>query len=79
MISSDLHGAEDPIKWLLGWQRQDDVMMRLFTRRQKDVLPRHFSRAQPRGNHPLQIRRFLLMDGTSPEAVGHCLEHVAVY
>jgi hypothetical protein len=23
MISSDLHGAEEPIRWLLGWQRQD--------------------------------------------------------
>jgi hypothetical protein len=27
MISSDLHGAEEPIRWLLGWQRQDSVMM----------------------------------------------------
>ena len=27
MISSDLHGAEEPIGWLLGWQRQDNVMM----------------------------------------------------
>ena len=27
MIRSDLHGAEEPIKWLLGWQRQDNVMM----------------------------------------------------
>ena len=23
MISSDLHGAEEPIRWTLGWQRQD--------------------------------------------------------
>ena len=29
MISSDLHGAEEPIRWLLGWQRQDNVMMSL--------------------------------------------------
>jgi hypothetical protein len=27
MISSDLHGAEEPIRWLLGWQRQDSVEM----------------------------------------------------
>jgi hypothetical protein len=27
MISSDLHGAEEPIRWLLGWQRQDNVTM----------------------------------------------------
>jgi hypothetical protein len=23
MISSDLHGVEEPIRWTLGWQRQD--------------------------------------------------------
>jgi hypothetical protein len=23
MISSDLHGAEEPIRWTLGWQMQD--------------------------------------------------------
>jgi hypothetical protein len=40
MISSDLHGAEEPIRWLLGWQRQDNVVMSLYTRREKDVLPR---------------------------------------
>jgi hypothetical protein len=27
MISSALHGAEEPIRWLLGWQRQDNIMM----------------------------------------------------
>jgi hypothetical protein len=27
MINLDLHGAEEPIRWLLGWQRQDNVMM----------------------------------------------------
>jgi hypothetical protein len=26
MISSDLHGAEEPTRWTLGWQRQDRVM-----------------------------------------------------
>jgi hypothetical protein len=25
MISSDLHGAKEPIRWTLGWQRQDRV------------------------------------------------------
>jgi hypothetical protein len=25
MTSSDLHGAEEPIRWSLGWQRQDKV------------------------------------------------------
>jgi hypothetical protein len=34
MISSDLHGAEELIRWLLGshqWQRQDNGMMSLCT------------------------------------------------
>ena len=31
MISSDLHGAEEPVKWLLGWQRQDSDVMSLCT------------------------------------------------
>jgi hypothetical protein len=37
MISSDLHGAEEPIRWLLGWQRQDNVVMSHCTRRKKDI------------------------------------------
>jgi hypothetical protein len=78
MISSDLHGAEEPIRWLLGWQRQDDVMMSLCTRRQKDVPLGHFGRARPRGNHPPQIGHLLLMDRTSPEGPGRYLERVAV-
>ena len=30
----------------------------------------HFGRARPRGDHPLQMGRLLLMDRTSPEATG---------
>jgi hypothetical protein len=78
MISSDLHGAEEPIRWLLGWQRQDDVMTSLCTRIWKDILPGYFGKARPRGNHPLQIGCLLSMDRTSPKAAGHFLEHVAV-
>jgi hypothetical protein len=37
MISSDLHGAEEPIRWLLGWQRQDNIVMSHCTRK-KDIL-----------------------------------------
>jgi hypothetical protein len=40
--------------------------------------PGHFGRARPRGDHPLQMGRLLLMDRTSPEAAGRFLEHVAV-
>jgi hypothetical protein len=38
MISSDLHGAEEPIRWLLGWQRQDNVEMSPCMKKKKDVL-----------------------------------------
>jgi hypothetical protein len=30
----------------------------------------HFGKARPRGDHPLQMGRLLLMDRTSPEAAG---------
>jgi hypothetical protein len=35
MISSDLHGDEEPIRWLLGWQRQDRVVTSLYTKKKK--------------------------------------------
>jgi hypothetical protein len=38
MISSDLHGAEEPIRWLLGWQRQDRVMTSPCMEKKKDAL-----------------------------------------
>jgi hypothetical protein len=38
MISSDLHGAEEPIRWLLGWQRQDNVVMNPCMKKKMDVL-----------------------------------------
>ena len=40
MISSDLHGAEEPIRGLLGWQRQDRVMMSPCIEKKKDALIR---------------------------------------
>jgi hypothetical protein len=42
MISSDLHGAEEPIRWLLGWQRQDKVVTSPCTEKKKDALIRTF-------------------------------------
>jgi hypothetical protein len=78
MISSDLHGAEEPIRWFLGWQRHDNVMMIHCTRRKKDVPPGHLGRARLRGNHPLHMERLPLMDRMSPERAGRCLECVAV-
>jgi hypothetical protein len=40
MISSDLHGAEEPIRWLLGWQRQDRVVTSPCMEKKKDTLIR---------------------------------------
>jgi hypothetical protein len=42
MISSDLHGAEEPIKWLLGWQREDRVVTSPCMEKKKDALIRTF-------------------------------------
>jgi hypothetical protein len=40
MISSDLHGAEEPIRWLMGWQGKDNVVMSFCTGRKKDIPPK---------------------------------------
>ena len=42
MISSDPHGAEEPIRWLLGWQRQDRVMTNPCMEKKKDTLIKTF-------------------------------------
>ena len=53
MISSDLHGAEEPIRWTLGWQRQDRVVTGSCTEKKKDALIRTFwQRFDPWGSAP---------------------------
>jgi len=47
-------------------------------RRQRDVPPGHHSRTRPRGDHPLKMGQWILMDRMPPEAAGRFLEHVAV-
>jgi hypothetical protein len=42
MIRSDLHGAEEPIRWTLGWQRQDRAVTSPCTEKRKDALTRTF-------------------------------------
>jgi hypothetical protein len=39
MISSDLHGAEEPIRWTLGWQRQDSFVTSPCTHREEEGRP----------------------------------------
>jgi hypothetical protein len=53
MISSDLHGAEEPIRWLLGWQRQDKVVTSPCTEKKKDALIRTFWQRLAYGDQPL--------------------------
>jgi hypothetical protein len=71
MISSDLHSAEEPIKWLLGphqRQRQDSDWSSLCTgeeegRSAQDTLVE----PSPGGLTLFQMERFVLMTRTSPK------------
>jgi hypothetical protein len=66
MISSDLHGAEEPIRWLLGWQRQDRVMTSPCIKKKKDTLIRTFwQRFDLWGSAPVDWM-MALMDRTPP-------------
>ena len=56
MISSDLHGAEEPIRWTLGWQRQDSLVTSPSTEKKKDALIRtSWQRPWHMGISPLQV------------------------
>jgi hypothetical protein len=59
MISSDLHGAEEPIKWLMRpHQRGRDETMfdQGFTPEKKRMFyQRHFGGARPGGNNPFSV------------------------
>ena len=62
MISSDLHGAEEPIRWLLrpvrGAETGQCLIELLHLRRRRMFHQRHFDRAQPRGNDPFSMERW---------------------
>jgi hypothetical protein len=62
MISLDIHGAKEPIRWLLiPSQRGKDrtVFNRGFAPKKKRMFYyRHFGRARPRGNHPFSVERW---------------------
>jgi hypothetical protein len=59
MISSDLHGAEEPIRWLLRpchRGRDMTVFDRGFAPEKKRMFhQRHFGRARSRGNDPFSV------------------------
>jgi hypothetical protein len=77
MISSDLHGAEEPIRWTLGWQRQDSLVTSPCTEKKKDALIRTFwQRPGLWGSAP--YRWDVDLDGQdATRAVGRLLGHVA--
>jgi hypothetical protein len=62
MISSDLHGAEEPIRWLLrpvrGAETGQCLIELLHLRRRRTFHQRHFGRARPRGNDPFSVERW---------------------
>ena len=58
MISSDLHGAEEPIRWTLGWQMQDRVYDE----------PMH---TEEEGRPHLDVLAWIVTYGDQPLADGH--------
>jgi hypothetical protein len=78
MISSDLHGAEEPIRWLLGWQRQDRVVTSPCMEKKKDALIRTLWQRLTYGGSAPAGGMMALMDRTPPGQTGRFLEHVAV-
>jgi hypothetical protein len=78
MISSDLHGAEEPIRWLLGWQRQDNVETNPCMKKKMDVLIQDTLAETSLGGSPAVDEMMVLMDRTPPGQAGRFLEDVAV-
>jgi len=66
MISSDLHGAEEPIRWLLDGRDRTTLWWATAREGRRTFHPGHFGRARPRGNHPLQMGGVILMDRMPP-------------
>jgi hypothetical protein len=66
MISSDLHGAEEPIRWLLGWQGQDRVVTSPCMEKKKDTLIRTLWQRLTYGGPALAGGMMALMDRTPP-------------
>jgi hypothetical protein len=66
MISSDLHGAEEPTRWLLEWQRQDNVVMSPCTTKKKDVLTQDALAELELGGSSTADEMMVLMDRTPP-------------
>jgi hypothetical protein len=79
MISSDLHGVEEPTRWLLGWQRQDNVEMSPCMKKKKDVLTQDALAEPGLGGSPT-ADEMIAFDGQDATQcrLDVFLEHVAV-
>jgi hypothetical protein len=67
-------GAEEPIRWTLGWQRQDRVCDEPLHREEEG---RPHQDVLAYGDQPLADGTWTMMDRTPPVIVGRFLEHVA--
>jgi hypothetical protein len=67
MISSDLHGAEEPIRWTLGWQRQDRVCDEPMHREEEGTPSSgRFGIDLAHGDQPLAVGTLTMMDQDAP-------------
>jgi hypothetical protein len=74
MISSDLHGAKEPIRWTLGWQSCDEPVHREEEGcLHQDVL----AETMAYGDQPLRDGTLTQLIRTPPGQDGRLLGHVA--
>jgi hypothetical protein len=61
MTSSDLHGAEDPTRWMLrphqGAETGQSLIRGFSPERKRTFHQRHSDRTRPRGNDPFSVER----------------------
>jgi hypothetical protein len=61
MISSDLHGAEEPTRWMLrphqGAETGQRMVRGFAPERKRTSHQGHFGRTRPRGNDPFSVER----------------------
>ena len=78
MISSDLHGAEEPIRWTLGWQRQDKLCDEPVHREEEGRLHQDvLAETMAYGDQPLTDGTLTQLIRTPPGQDGRFLGHVA--
>jgi len=67
MISSDLHGVEEPIRWTLGWQRQDRAYQEpMHIEEEEPLIRTSFGMDHGLWGSAPDRRTWTMMDRTSP-------------